>query len=139
MKTKPLALILGAVIAAGMLAHGAYDFVFTDDGIAYFSGDWRRLLYPVVIAVVVGLVVWGIYRLPQKASRKARLLALGTVGCALMGGIAWLGWSAPPLFAASPAHYSQREMLENLALGVVGALVASVIVWWEFYQTWRKT
>jgi hypothetical protein len=127
MRSKRVLLASGAVVASTLLAYGAYRFLFVNDGIYYYSSDPRGLVYPILAAAVIGILLFGISRLPRTVSRPVRLIALGTIGIIFAGGIAWGAY-------VLNTYGNITGDITHTVFAFGGALLASAIVWWEFLR-----
>jgi hypothetical protein len=133
---RPLTHIVGWVAIAFSVGWSFYDWIFVDEGLAYFAADWRRVLLLAFISITGGLAVLGFMRLPTAVRLRltAILLAVCTLGWTWCGGYSI--WQLVRLRLWLTDMGEAFWLLAGLGLGSAAMLA---FVWFSFCRYWRKT
>src|SRR5687768_8937030 len=128
---RMLAVIAALASMTASMAWSFYEWIYVDQGPAYFAADWRRVALVVALGIGGGVMALLIMRLPAMV-RQGLLIStfvagvlLATVGCS------YAAWQLFQLRAfAAEAH--NQLMLWSLMLIPV-SLVA--FAWWLFLRS----
>ena len=95
-------------------------------------------MYMMVLAVLGGLVAFGISRLSPTSQRKLKLVALGGFGSLLVVALAFFSYLFYHLAVAGLAE-ALKWVWIAWAMAFVPMAVAAALVWLEFRRVWRQT
>lgn len=119
----------------GLIIYEINEFIFTNQGIRYFSSEPIRLAYVVLPGVTGGIVAFGISRLSPDSQRQLKLLAFGGFGLLLTGGAVFLGYLL--YFLRTAPIVSEGAAWGWVLGGFISAVLAAGVVLWEFTRVWR--
>lgn len=126
--------ILVLMLVAGLIAWSFYDWVFIDQGPAYFAADWRRVALVVAMSLAGGLVTFVFMQLPA-ALRQHVLTGLFGVGVLLaLGCCAYTVWK----FFELRLFLAESGMLLLFLLFVLGSTALLVFVGFLFWKYYRR-
>ncbi len=130
-------LVMRLVLLAAVVAFMVLDFqdwIYVDQGPAYFAADWRRIALVVVLSLGGGLIAFLFMRLPAIVGQR---VTTGVFGAGLLLATICCAYSAWALFKLRvfPAELKEQLMPSSIVLGTI-ALTA--FVWFLFSKYWRR-
>jgi hypothetical protein len=85
MRKPRLQQVLAWTLTGAGIVWTIYDWIFVDEGLRYFSGDWPRVLVLLAIVVVGTPVLLGYESLSAEPKRRVALLVVGLLAAAATG------------------------------------------------------
>lgn len=129
-------ILVALVFLVAMTGWEFYGFVVEDQGLRYFASDPRRLLLPLVIGVVGGVLALGVSQFSPGIKRNWKLAVLGGVAVLQTALLAGLGMVARSVLTGE-IPYLDAATKRWLVAGLVSLAISGGFSWLELYRAWK--
>ncbi|HOB97797.1 MAG TPA: hypothetical protein PKM43_03500 [Verrucomicrobiota bacterium] len=112
----------------------AYEWIFVNEGLRYFSQDWSRVLLLCTIVVIGTPILLGYLALSAECRRRVELWGVGCLAAATTGLALHVLYSA----ARMAAFLSETGGLWLLIASVLFLCIMAAGFWWAFWRVWNR-